>query len=179
MMTAYEAVFIVATGQSDEFYTGVVEKYRGVVNNSGGNVTDLDRWDARRLAYEVKGKREGVYFVMNFTSEAASKDELDRIFRITDDTLRHLIVKQDKKADATPGQTRAAEQERRDREFAARAAANAEAEAAKAEAAPVADAANVTDLSAASASDAEATDTPEEIAASEAEPEPATATEEE
>jgi small subunit ribosomal protein S6 len=174
MMTAYEAVFVVETGQSDEFYSGVLEKYRGVVAGHGGNVTDVDRWDPRRLAYEIKGKREGVYYVMNFTSEPPARDELDRIFRISDDVLRYLVVKQDKKADATPGQTRAAEQERRDREFAARAAANAEAEAARAEAAPIADTANVTDLS---ATPSEATDTPEEIAASEQESEPA-ATEE-
>jgi small subunit ribosomal protein S6 len=67
MMTAYEAVFVVETGQSDEFYSGVLEKYRGVVAGHGGNVTDVDRWDPRRLAYEIKGKREGVYYVMNFT----------------------------------------------------------------------------------------------------------------
>jgi hypothetical protein len=49
---------------------------------------------------------------------------LDRIFRISDDVLRYIIIKQDKKADRFPSRTRAADSERREREYAARAAAN-------------------------------------------------------
>ena len=171
MTTAYEAVFVVETSLSDDQYNAVIDKYRGVISNSGGTVNDVDRWDPRRLAYEIKGRREGVYFVVNFTSEPAAKNELDRILRISDDVLRYIIVKQDPKADAAPSKIRAAENERREREWAARNAAQAEA----AQAAAATAEATVTDLSAAAPA---ATDTPEEIAASEQETEPATAEEE-
>ena len=57
---------------------------------------------------------------MNFSSEPAAKNELDRIFGISDDVIRHMIVKQDPKADLSPSRTRSAEQERREREAAAR-----------------------------------------------------------
>jgi small subunit ribosomal protein S6 len=123
METAYEAVFIVDVNTPDDQYTAVIEKYSGVITRGGGVVDDVDRWEPRRLAYEIKSRREGLYTVVNFTSEPAAKDELDRIFRISDDTLRHIIVKQDKRADRFPSKLRAAEQERRDREAAARAAA--------------------------------------------------------
>ena len=174
MMTAYEAVLVVETNQSDEHYTAVLDKYRGVISGSGGTVNDVDRWDSRRLAYEIKGRREGVYFIVNFESEAASRNELDRILRISDDVLRYIIVKQDKKADAAPSRSRAAENERREREFAARNTASAPVEAEAATPAPSVET-NVTDLSTAAPA---ATDTPEEIAASEQETEPATAGEE-
>ncbi len=133
MQTAYETVFILDTANTEEQTTATIDKYSGVITRGGGVVDDVDRLEPRRLAYEIKGRREGLYVVLNFTSEPAAKDELDRIFRISDDVLRHMIIKQDKKADHAPSRTRAAESERRDREYAARIAANPPAPAAPAE----------------------------------------------
>jgi small subunit ribosomal protein S6 len=124
MQTAYETVFILDTANTEEQTTATIDKYSGVITRGGGVVDDVDRLEPRRLAYEIKGRREGLYVVLNFTSEPAAKDELDRIFRISDDVLRYIIIKQDKKADRFPSRTRAAESERREREYAARAAAN-------------------------------------------------------
>jgi small subunit ribosomal protein S6 len=122
METAYEAIYVVETNLPEEQVNAIVDKYTGVVTRGGGVVDDIDRWEPRRLAFEVKGRREGVYFVMNFRSEAAAKDELDRIFRISDDVLRHMVIKQDEHADRFPSRARAAESERREREMAARTA---------------------------------------------------------
>ena len=69
-------------------------------------------------------RREGQHVLVNFRSEPAVKDELDRIFRISDDILRYMIIKQDKRADRFPSRTRATEYERREREQAARSAAS-------------------------------------------------------
>jgi len=135
MQTAYEAIYIMDTNLSDEQVTTTVDKYSGVVTRSGGVIDDIDRLEPRRLAYEIKGRREGLYVVMNFTSEPSAKDELDRIFRISEDVFRHLIVKQDKKADRFPSKTRSAESERRDREYSSRSSST-----------PVAEAQPVTDL---------------------------------
>ena len=123
METDYEAIYVIETGLPEEQVTGITEKYSGVVTRGNGVVDDIDRWEPRRLAYEIKARREGVYIVMNFRSEPAAKDELDRIFRISDDVLRHMIVKQDENADRFPSKTRQAETDRREREAAARAAA--------------------------------------------------------
>lgn len=128
METAYEAIYVVDTTLPEEQTNAIVEKYSGVVTRGNGVVDDIDRLEPRRLAYPIKGRREGLYVVMNFRSEPAAKDELDRIFRISDDVLRHMILKQDKKADRSPSKTRAAENERREREFASRAAAAPEAQ---------------------------------------------------
>lgn len=123
METAYEATFIVDTHLADDQVIGVIDKYSGVITRGGGTIDDVDRWEPRRLAYEIKGQREGVYLIVNFRSEPAAKDELDRIFRISDDVLRHIIIKQDQDADRAPGKTRSTENERREREQAARQAA--------------------------------------------------------
>lgn len=123
METAYEAIFIVDTAQPEEQVTGIVDKYTGVVTRAGGLIDDIDRMEPRRLAYEIKGRREGLYVLLNFRSEPPARDELDRIFRISDDVLRHMIIKQDQKADRFPSKARQAEQERRERDMAARQAA--------------------------------------------------------
>ena len=123
--TAYEAVFILPTAQDDAIRT-TVDKYKGVLENAGATIDDVDTWEPRRLAYPINKAREGVYVVMNFLSDPSAKNELDRICRISDDLLRHMIVKQDKKADRYPSKVRAAEAEKRERDMAARAAQQAQ-----------------------------------------------------
>lgn len=123
MQTAYEACFIIDPSLAEEQMTAVIDKYSGVVTRAGGVVDDIDKMELRRLAYPIKNFREGQYILLNFTSEPAAKDELDRIFGISDDVIRAMIIKQDKRADRFPSRARAAEQDRRDREMAARMAA--------------------------------------------------------
>jgi small subunit ribosomal protein S6 len=124
MVTAYEAIFIVDSTLAEDQVTSIVNKYTDVIKRGNGEIDDIDRWETRRLAYDVKGRREGNYVVVNFRSEPAAKNELDRIFRISDDAIRHIIVKVSEKADRFPSKTRSAEQERREREMAARAPIN-------------------------------------------------------
>jgi len=96
-MRHYEAMYIVDPDTSDEELEPVVEKYKKIVTDGGGEVSDASKWEKGRrpLAYEIAKKREGTYILMQFTSNADVPKELDRIFRISDDVIRHLIVRQD------------------------------------------------------------------------------------
>jgi small subunit ribosomal protein S6 len=131
--TNYEVMFIVDATFADETVNTVIEKYSGVITKNGGTIDDTDLWGTRKLAYGIKGQRDGItithkegkYIVINFTSAPAAKDELDRIFRISDDVFRYMIIKQDPKADRYPSKTRDSER-----------AAEAAREAARAAAAP-------------------------------------------
>jgi len=122
MVNAYEAVYLVDAQLVEDQVNAIVVKYNGIITRNGGEVDDVDIWDPRRTAYEVKGRREARYIVVNFRSEPAAKDELVRIFGISDDVLRSMVVRQDPRADRQPSRARAAEraaeQERRDRETA-------------------------------------------------------------
>ena len=89
----YESLFIVDTTLTDEQIDSIVSKYSTVVADQGGEVIAAGKWDKRRLAYEVKGRREGTYILMYFNGEAAVSKELDRLFRISEDVLRHIIVR--------------------------------------------------------------------------------------
>ena len=96
-MRHYETMYIVDPDISDEDIDGVVEKYKKVVTDAGGVVTEAGKWEKgrRQLAYEINKKREGIYILMLFEAEADVPKELDRIFKINDEIMRHLIIRQD------------------------------------------------------------------------------------
>jgi small subunit ribosomal protein S6 len=120
-------MFLIDSGLVDEQIKAVVDKFTGIITKNGGEIVDVDVWEPRKLAYEVKGRETGRFILVNFISSAAVKNELDRIFGIADEILRSMIIRQDPRADVRPSRARAAEAERREREAAARAASVAEA----------------------------------------------------
>ncbi len=89
----YESMYIVDANLTDEQVDSIIAKYSKVVTDQGGEMRAVGRWDKRRLAYEVMGRREGLYILMFFEAEAAVAKELDRIYRISDDVFRHLITR--------------------------------------------------------------------------------------
>lgn len=78
---------------TDEQIDSIIGTYSKLITDQGGEVQAAGKWDKRRLAYEVKGRREGNYILMYFTGEPAVASELDRNFKIADDVLRHIIVR--------------------------------------------------------------------------------------
>ncbi len=96
-MRHYEAMYIVDPDITDEALEPIVERYKKIVTDGGGEVSEAGKWEKGRrpLAYEIAKKREGMYILMQFQSDADVPKELDRIFRISDDVIRHLIVRQD------------------------------------------------------------------------------------
>ena len=75
----------------EEEITALVEKFKGVVE-ANGTVSEIDQWGKRRLAYPINDEEEGVYPVINFTSEPSFPAELDRVYKITEGVVRSLIV---------------------------------------------------------------------------------------
>lgn len=96
-MRHYEAMYIVDADTPDETLDPIIDKYKKVVTDAGGEVGETGKWEKGRrpMAYEINRKREGMYILMNFTGDATLPKELDRIFRINDEIMRHVIVRQD------------------------------------------------------------------------------------
>jgi len=91
----YEAVYILDPDSGEEQIAAVTGRYKGLVESNGGQVQKIDVWERRKLAYEVKGRTEGIYVVMQFTGQANVEAELRRIFQISEDQIRSLIVRLD------------------------------------------------------------------------------------
>ena len=98
-MRHYEALYIVDSELDDEQLEPIIEKYKKVITDMGAVVGETGKWEQgrRRLAYEIDKRREGTYILMNFEAKADVPEELDRVFRISDDVFRHIIVRQNDK----------------------------------------------------------------------------------
>jgi len=93
-MNKYEVMYIVKPAE-DEAVEAVAAKFESLITSNGGTIDKVDRWGKRRLAYEIKDFNEGVYFVVYFTAPASVVAELERVMKITDEILRHMVVKQE------------------------------------------------------------------------------------
>lgn len=91
-MRKYEVIFIVKP-MEEEATNAVIAKFEALIANQGGTVDSTDRWGKKRLAYEIKDCQEGFYCLMNVTAEPAVLEEADRIMKITDELLKHMIVR--------------------------------------------------------------------------------------
>lgn len=91
----YEAIYIVPAEYEDEQVEQVVERFKKVVTDNGGEVEHAAKWEKRRMTFEIAGQREGTYCLMLFKAEKTVPAELTRMFRISDDILRARIYKQD------------------------------------------------------------------------------------
>jgi small subunit ribosomal protein S6 len=87
----YEVVFIVKLGEEEEI-NATVAKFENLIKNTGGTIDKIDRWGKRRLAYEIKDHTEGYYCLIYFTAEKETVFEMDRVMKITDELLKHMIV---------------------------------------------------------------------------------------
>lgn len=95
-MNKYEVMYIVKPLEDEAFET-VVKKFENLIVANGGAVEKIDRLGKKRLAYEIEKIKEGLYVLVTFTGSAACVAELDRVMRITDELMRHMIVKLDAK----------------------------------------------------------------------------------
>lgn len=92
-MRNYEVLYIIKPDLEEEKISAVVEKFKKVVVDNGGEVTLLDEWGKRKLAYDIKKYSEGYYVLMKFKSSVETARELERLLKISDDVIRHLLVR--------------------------------------------------------------------------------------
>ena len=95
MMRKDETIFILHPSLDEEAVKANIEKFKGVIENGGGTVENVDFWGKRKLAYEIAKVNEGFYTLINFEANTELPKELDRVFRITDGVIRHIVVKQE------------------------------------------------------------------------------------
>ena len=95
MMRKYEAIFIQHPSLDEEVTKANIEKFKGVIENGGGTVENVGVWGKRKLAYEIEKVNEGFYTLVEFTADPELPRELERIFRITDGVMRHIVVRKE------------------------------------------------------------------------------------
>lgn len=96
-MNKYESIYILRPTMEEEAIKAMVERFSNLVASEGGEVENVDEWGKRRLAYPIEDFREGYYVLMNFNASPEFPSELERIYKITDDVIRYIIIRDDEK----------------------------------------------------------------------------------
>ncbi len=94
-MRSYEMVYVLRPTIPDDEIEQTIERVNGVIASRGGTIEKTDLWGRRRLAYPLDDHREGIYVLTNFTSPPKATKEIESQLRITDEVLRHLVIRRD------------------------------------------------------------------------------------
>ena len=94
-MKAYELLYFVAPTLDEEARAAVEKRIEGVIAEAQGTIDNVDDWGKRKLAYEIKNLTEGDYILVDFHADPTQIAELDRVLRINDAVVRHMIVRRD------------------------------------------------------------------------------------
>ena len=100
-MRDYEVLYIVRADFDDDKVQDAVKRVNTLIERSGGTADRTNLWGKRKLAYEVKHQKEGAYVLQDFQLEPDRVPELEAGLKITEEVLRHLIVRKPEKPVAT------------------------------------------------------------------------------
>ncbi|MFC0234378.1 30S ribosomal protein S6 [Vagococcus entomophilus] len=94
--TKYEIMYIIRPNIDEEAKTALVTRFDTILKDNGAEVLESKDWEKRRLAYEINNFREGIYHIVKVSSENADGiNEFDRLAKINEDILRHMVVKEE------------------------------------------------------------------------------------
>jgi small subunit ribosomal protein S6 len=97
----YEVLYIVRPDLDDDKVQDIVKRVNTLIQRSGGAADQTSLWGKRKLAYEVKHQKEGSYVLQEFKIEPNRVPELESALKITEEVLRHLIVRKPEKSTTT------------------------------------------------------------------------------
>ena len=91
-MNKYESVIIINPTLDEEGIKKIEEKFTGLINENG-KVENVNEMGRKKLAYEIKKNKEGFYVVLDFEAKPEFIAELERIYRITDEIIKFIVIK--------------------------------------------------------------------------------------
>ena len=94
-MNKYELALVINAKIEDDARTDAIEKIKALIEKFGGEITNVDEWGKKRLAYEIQKMKEAYYYFIHFESDAETPSEIEQRIRIMDNVIRFLCVRQD------------------------------------------------------------------------------------
>lgn len=93
-MNKYETVFIINPNVEDAGVKELIQKFSNLIN-SDGKVESVEELGKKKLAYEIGKNSEGIYVLINFEAAPSLIKELERVYRITDEVIKFIVVRKD------------------------------------------------------------------------------------
>ena len=93
-MNKYESVIIINPNLEEEAIKSLIEKLSNLINTDG-KVSSVEEAGKKKLAHEIKKNKEGYYVIFKFEAKPESITELERVYRITDEVIKFIVVKEE------------------------------------------------------------------------------------
>ena len=93
-INAYEGLFLFPQALGGDLQSAV-DHIQDILAKSDAQIISLSKWDERRLAYEIKGNKRGVYFLVYFRALRTALVSIERSCNLSETLLRYLMVRVD------------------------------------------------------------------------------------
>lgn len=94
-MNKYELALVLNAKIEDDERAALLERVKEYITRFGGEISDIDEWGRKQLAYEIQKMREGFYYFIHFTSAPEAPAQIEENIRIIDGVLRFLCIRMD------------------------------------------------------------------------------------
>ncbi len=96
-MKRYEIMYIIRPNLEDGVRNAQIEEINGIIGNFESQDLKVNEWGMRDLAYEIKDCKKGYYVVLDVNTTAECVNELDRVMKIRENIIRHIVIARDEK----------------------------------------------------------------------------------
>ena len=94
-MYDYEIALIIRPEIEEEGQEALITRLSELLTSDGGEVTEVENWGRRRLAYPIRKVQEGFYYFIQGKFSASVLPELERVIKLNEDILRHMVIRTD------------------------------------------------------------------------------------
>jgi ribosomal protein S6 len=94
VLNQYEAMFLLSGAFATEL-ENALKMVRGIIEKHEGQIIVLKKWDERKLAYEIKGQKRGLYIIAYFNAPGAAVSAITRDVELSDQILRVMVTSAD------------------------------------------------------------------------------------
>lgn len=88
----YEGMYILSSSLSEEALKKALKKITDAITNKGGEIHKIHDMGKKKLSYEIKGKKEGFYYLIYFTSDSSNIASLHKEYNFHEDLLRFITM---------------------------------------------------------------------------------------
>ena len=94
-MSKYELAVVLSAALEDEARSAALDRVKDYVEKAGGNITNVDDWGKKKLAYDIQKMSEAYYYFIQFEAETEAPGEIESNVRLMESVIRFLCIKKD------------------------------------------------------------------------------------
>lgn len=92
-MKKYEIMYILKANLEDSVRQETIDGLHAIITSHEGTIDNVDEWGIKEFAYEIEKETKGYYMVVTATANNEGIAEFDRLIRINNNVVRHMIIK--------------------------------------------------------------------------------------